>query len=231
MPAHFGRIEGMVAIALFLGVTSGAPVAQSQEATGQMARDMALSRYGASIGLTGDDVIAQMLQRNRLRNQQLQQYSAVRTYEIRNLEGKLAAQAVVRVEYQAPDRKTFSKTSEKGSGIVRHLVFDRLIQSESETSSGREHQNSAITAANYNFTLTGEEEVGQYHCFALEATPKRNEKYLFEGKIWIDAEDFAIVKIVGHPARNRRSRSIGLTSSGNIKEFMVFGFRTVTRRT
>jgi len=84
---------------------------------------------------------------------------------------------------------------------VRHLVFDRLIQSESETSSGREHHNSAITTANYAFTVAGEEEVGPYHCFVLEAFPKRKDKYLFEGKVWIDAEDFAIVKIAGHPAK------------------------------
>jgi hypothetical protein len=151
--------------------------------------------------LTGDEVIAKMLERSRLRNEQLKRYSAVRTYEIRNLDGKLAAQAVVRVDYQAPDKKTFNKTSEKGSGIVRHLVFDRLIQSESETSSGREHHDSAITAANYTFTLAGEEEAGLYHCFVLEVTPKRKEKYLFEGRIWINAEDFAIVKITGHPAK------------------------------
>jgi outer membrane lipoprotein-sorting protein len=194
-------MEGLVMVAFILGMASAAPFAASQDAAGQMAPEMAVSSYGAPVGLTGDDVIAQMLQRNLLRNQQLQQYSAVRTYEIRNLQGKVAAQAVVRVEYRAPDRKTFSKTSEKGSSIVRHLVFDRLIQSESETSSGAEHRNSAITAENYTFTLAGEDEVGPYHCFVLEATPKRKEKYLFEGKIWIDAEDFAIVKIAGHPAR------------------------------
>ena len=57
--------------------------------------------------------------------------------------------------------------------IVRHLVFDRLIQSE--TSAGREHHNSAITAANYSFLLIGEEEVGPYDCFILEAIPKRKD--------------------------------------------------------
>ena len=201
MAAQFRRIEGLVVVAFILGVASAGPLAESQEAGGQIARERALSSYRAPVGLKGDEVIAQMLQRNLLRNRQLQQYSAVRTYEIRNLEGKLAAQAVVYVEYRAPDKKTFSKTSEKGSGIVRHLVFDRLIQSESETSSGREHRNSAITTANYTFTLAGEEEVGLYHCFVLEAIPKRKEKYLFEGRVWIDAEDFAIVKIAGHPAK------------------------------
>ena len=201
MAAHFGRIEELVAVAFILGAASAAPIAESQDAAGGIAQQAALSTYGAPAGLTGDDVIAQMLQRNLLRNQQLQQYSAVRTYEIRNLEGKVAAQAVVRVEYRAPDKKAFSKTSEKGSSIVRHLVFDRLIQSESETSSGREHHNSAITTTNYTFTLAGEEEVGSYHCFVLEAMPKRKDKYLFEGKIWIDTEDFAVVKITGRPAK------------------------------
>jgi outer membrane lipoprotein-sorting protein len=201
MAADFGRIEKWVLVAFILGVLSAAPLAKTQDGAGQMAQQTALSSYRDPVSLTGDEIIAQMIQRNLARNQELRQYTAVRTYEIRNLEGKLAAQAVVRVEYQAPDKKTFSKTSEKGSGIVRHLVFDRLIQSESETSSGREHHNSAITTANYTFTLAGQEEVGPYRCFVLEAIPKRKDKYLFEGKIWIDAEDFAVVKIEGHPAK------------------------------
>ena len=201
MAAHIGRIERLVVVAFILEAASASPVTKAQSFAGPIIRESGLSDYSAPAGLTGDDVIARMLERNRLRNEQLRRYSAVRTYEIRNPEGKLAAQAVVRVEYQAPDKKIFNKTSEKGSGIVRHLVFDRLMQSETETSSGREHHDSAITTANYTFTLAGEEDLGPYHCFVLEAAPKREEKYLFEGKIWIDAEDFAIVRIAGHPAK------------------------------
>jgi len=201
MTGHGRRIEGLVAIALILGAGSAASVAVSQAFAGQTTQEMAFSSTSAPASRTGDEVIAKMLERNRLRNEQLQRYSAVRTYEIKNAEGKLAAQAMVRVEYWAPDKKTFSNIFEKGSGIVRHLVFDRLIQSETETSSGQEHRNSAITTANYTFSLSGEEDVGPYHCFVVEATPKRKEKYLFEGKIWIDAEDFAVVKIAGHPAK------------------------------
>lgn len=201
MAIHVGRVRKLAAISFVLGATSVASMAQGQSLVSQPPTEDTRLTYSARVGLTGDDVVARMLEHNRLRNEQLRQYSAVRTYEIRNSEGKLAAQAVVRVDYQAPDRKTFKKTSEKGSGLVRHLVFDRLIQSESETSSGREHRNSAITTANYTFTLSGEEDVGPYHCFVLEAAPKSREKYLFEGKIWINAQDFAIVKIAGHPAK------------------------------
>ncbi len=201
MAIQVGQWKRWVVIAFVFGATPAASIAQSQGFASQRVEEAAPSGYTAPVRLTGDDIIARMLERSRLRNEQLQGYSAVRTYEIRNIQGKLAAQAVVRVDYQAPDKKTFNKTSEEGSAIVRHLVFDRLIQSESETSSGREHHDSAITTANYTFTLEEEVEVGPYHCFVLEASPKRKDKYLFEGKIWIDAEDFAIVKIAGHPAK------------------------------
>jgi outer membrane lipoprotein-sorting protein len=201
MRIHFERFAKLVTILFVLGVTSLASVAQGQSYASETTEVGARLTDAASVGLTSDEIVAKMLARNHLRNEQLRRYSAVRTYEIRNLEGKSAAQAVVRVDYEAPDKKTFNKTSEKGSGIVRHLVFDRLIQSEGETSAGREHHDSAITAANYTFRLTGEEEVGSYHCFVLEATPKRKDKYLFEGKIWIETEDFAVAKIAGHPAK------------------------------
>ena len=202
MAVQAGRWETCAVLTVVLAAASTATMAQSQSFAGKPPSEETVpSSYSPPASLTGDDIIAKMLERNRLRNEQLQRYSAVRTYEIRNLEGKLAAQAVVRVDYAAPDKKTFKKTYEKGSVIVRHLVFDRLLQSEGETSSGREHRDSAITAANYAFTLAGEEDVGPNHCFVLEATPKRKDKYLFEGKIWVDTGDFAIVKIAGHPAK------------------------------
>ncbi len=140
MTGNGRRIEGLVAIVFVLGTTSVASIAQDRSSASQTAAEEARLTYSAPVGLTGDGIVAKMLERNRLRNEQLRRYSAVRTYDIRNPEGKLAAQALVRVDYRAPDKKTFNKTSEKGSGIVRHLVFDRLMQSESETSSGREHQ-------------------------------------------------------------------------------------------
>jgi hypothetical protein len=49
--------------------------------------------------------------------------------------------------------------------------------------------------------LLGEQQVGPYHCFVVRAIPKRPDKYLFEGKVWIDAEDYAVVRIAGHPAK------------------------------
>lgn len=203
MGIQAGRWMLLVALAVDLGATSASSMAQRQAFASPPTKIDETPAGGMSspARVSTDDVIAKMLERNRLRSDALHRYSELRTYEIKNSEGKLAAEAVVRVTYKAPDTKTFHKTSEEGSRIVRHLVFDRLMQSEGETTSGQEHHNSAITTANYNFALAGEADLGPYHCFVLEATPKRHDKYLFEGTIWVDAQDFAIVQIAGHPAK------------------------------
>lgn len=198
-------IPQRVAIAAIL-LLAAASSARAQDAPGQgptaaLVEERVSTSAPPAEAPSGDEIIAQLLLHNRLRDAQLEHYSVVRTYEVRNHEGKLSAQEVVRMEYQAPGNKTFQKTSEKGSGKVRHMVFDRLMESESETAAGREHHDSALTPANYTFTRIGEEDLGPYHCYVVQATPKRQDKYLFEGSIWIDAQDFAVVKITGHPAK------------------------------
>jgi hypothetical protein len=176
--------------------------AQGQQSAFAGSGDAAVAVSTALVGeAAANEIVSKLLSENKRRNELLQSYSVTRTYEIRTHEGKLAAQTVVQMEYRAPDVKTFEKTSEKGSGIVRRLVFDRLMDSESESSSGKQHRDSALTPANYEFHFAGQEEVGPYHCFVLEVTPKRKDKYLFEGRIWIESRDFAVVKIAGHPAK------------------------------
>jgi hypothetical protein len=151
--------------------------------------------------VAANQIVSKLLVENERRKESLQHYTVVRTYEIRTKEGRLDAQAVVRMEYRAPDVKTFEKTSEKGSAIVRHLVFDGLMNSETETSSGKQHHDSALTPANYVFHLAREEDLGPHHCFVLDVVPKRKDKYLFEGTIWIESREFAVAKIDGHPAK------------------------------
>src|SRR4029077_9367770 len=152
-------------------------------------------------GVSGDEIFRALLQHNDMRNVELKQYSAVRTYQVRNPSGKVYARQVVQLDYRAPDTKMFITTFEEGSGLVRHMVFKRLIESETDAAAGKEHHDSSITPANYSFDLLGEEQAGPYYCFVIQATPKRQDKYLFEGTIWIDVQDFAIAKIAGHPAK------------------------------
>ena len=152
-------------------------------------------------GGSANDIMSKVLKENERRSERLRGYKVTRMYQIITPEGKVAAQTIAQMEYRAPGAKRFEKTSEKGSLIVRHLVFDRLMESESDSASGKRRQESALTPANYDFRFTGEEDIGPYHCYVLEAVPKRKDKYLFEGRIWVESHDFAVARIEGHPAK------------------------------
>jgi hypothetical protein len=146
-------------------------------------------------------LFSELLTHNELRNAALASYTEQRTYQVTDLTGRVRAQEIGQMEYRAPDKKTFATTSESGSVLVRRLALNPLIASEIDAASGRQHHDSAITPANYTLELLGEQQLGPYRCIIARAKPKRPDKYLFEGKVWIDSEDFAVVRITGHPAK------------------------------
>ena len=152
-------------------------------------------------GVTESQIFAELIAHNERRKSALLDYTSLRTYRVVDLKGKVHAEEIGRMEFRAPDKKTFVVTSESGSGLIRRLALKPLIASEIETAAGKEHHDSAIAPENYTLDLLGEQQVGSYHCFVAQAVPKRRDKYLFEGKVWIDREDYAVVRIEGHPAK------------------------------
>ena len=148
-----------------------------------------------------DQLFAELAARNEMRKAALLDYTVQRTYQVVDLNGKVHAEETGQMQFRAPDQKTFAATSATGSGLIRRMALNPLISSEIEAAAGKTHHDSAITPANYSLELLGEQQVGAYHCFVAKAIPKRKEKYLFEGTLWIDADDYAIVRIEGHPAK------------------------------
>src|ERR1700730_18127026 len=198
------RARRLLLIVLLVALAAYAAQPMSPYAQSESARDAPEAPAQVdppTPGMSGDEIFRELLEHNDMRNAELKRYSAIRTYSVTNASGKLYARQIVQVDHRAPDTKVFTTTFEEGSGLVRHMVFKRLIESETDTAVGKEHHDSSITPANYSFELVGEERVGPYYCFVIRAAPKRQDKYLFEGTIWIDAQDFAIVKIAGHPAK------------------------------
>ncbi len=176
-------------------------ILSGHQPSGEPPEDDALAARSSPGGITSDKLFSKLLEHNRAREAHLQQYSLVRTYALKDDKGKLYAKEVVLMRYRAPDRKTFVPTVEEGSRIVRALVFRRLMESEADAAAGRPRRDSSISPENYDLRLVGQEDVDGYKCFVVEAVPKRRDKYLFEGTIWIDAREFAIVRIAGRPAK------------------------------
>jgi len=152
-------------------------------------------------GVNESQLLAELAAHNEKRKSSLHDYTELRTYQIIDLRGKVHAEKIGRMEFLSPDKKTFTVTSESGSGLVRNMALNPLIKSEIEAAVGKEHHDSAISADNYSLNLLGEQQVGPYRCFVAEAQPKRQDKYLFAGKLWIDVDDYSVVRIEGHPAK------------------------------
>jgi hypothetical protein len=152
-------------------------------------------------GFTPDQIFTELATHNELRKSALHGYTATRTYQVLDLKGKVHAVEIGKMEFLAPDRKVFTVTSESGSGMIRRMALNPLVSSEIAAAAGQEHRDSTISPENYSLELIGEQLVGPYHCLVAKAVPKRQDKYLFEGKIWIDTDDYAVVRIEGHPAK------------------------------
>ena len=96
MSQRQAQLTRLLALALLLGVLMMAPVGARQSFVGETAKEEASANSRTVDGLAGDEVVTRMIERNRLRNEHLQSYSAVRKYEIRNPDGRVSAEAIVR---------------------------------------------------------------------------------------------------------------------------------------
>ena len=201
VPAYRRRqFCSILTLALLAGTLLPAP-AVSQEASAPEAQLREATLQPARADASAERIFAELISHNEARNAALRSYSALRSYAVSDPKGKVHAQEQVQVNYRAPDTKSFTTISGKGSPLVRQLVLHGLMNSEAETTSGKKHRDSTINNANYTFSLLGEQDLGANHCFVVQATPTRSDKYLFEGRVWIDTQDYAIVQIAGHPAK------------------------------
>jgi hypothetical protein len=156
-----------------------------------------------SAPFSADEVMQRVVRMNQLRANALESYSSVRSYHlVCHCLSHKEADMVVRAEYEAPNKKIFTIISESGSGTVRSRVFKKLLEAEQESMREENQQRSAITPQNYTFQLTDYQKINGNEFYVLEVRPLSKNKFLFRGRIWVDAKDFAIAQVEGEPAVN-----------------------------
>jgi hypothetical protein len=154
-------------------------------------------------GMPGvDDVISAMLQKEADRRTAFEGYSGVRTYVLENEAHHKRAEMTVRIECHPDGTKEFEVLSSTGWGGARKHVFPRLLEAEAAASKPGSGDDSRVTPENYSFSMIGSEEIDGRTAYAIEVTPRVPKKYLIRGTIWVDATDYAIVRMQGSPAKN-----------------------------
>jgi len=151
---------------------------------------------------SADEIVAKMIQRDAERRSQLQGYTSVRRYVLENVKHHKQAEMLVRMVCHQDGSKEFDIISSSGWGGARKHVFPRLLEAETEASRPGDREDSRITPQNYSFRILRAGEIAGRRAYVIEVIPKKQTKYLMRGTIWLDAEDFAIVRIEGEPAKN-----------------------------
>jgi outer membrane lipoprotein-sorting protein len=154
----------------------------------------------AAVALPANDIVSRLLLRNAERTANLARFTSTRNYDV-SYNGIAHKQASMQVTASYDHgHKTFSIVSESGSKLLLDHVLHKLLTSEQEADATRNQ--TALTPDNYDFSLVGSESKDGRNCYVLEVTPKRKNKYLYSGKVWVDAKDFAVTHVEAHPAVN-----------------------------
>jgi hypothetical protein len=195
------RVNAFLLVAMFLLVTASGVAATSmlnQEGSdSQVVGPLEPLRSA----VTGNVILSELVAHNQRRSGALLEYTAVKRHQMIDSSGEMYAEEIAHIKYQAPDRKTVVVTSENSWGPAGRFTLDQLIVGVIEASAGGDDGDGSITPENYKLVPLGEQQVGSFHCFVVQAIPKRKENDLFEGKIWIDLQDYAIVRIEGHSVK------------------------------
>ena len=150
--------------------------------------------------LSTDVLVVKMLEHDAQREAQLTGYTATRHYLI--VHKRSRAEMKVELTCAGDGVKEFKILSESGSFAIRTLVFHRMLKEETEASRPETRKITRITPSNYDFRLLGRDVVDGHPAYVLQVAPRHDNKYLIDGRIWVDADDYSIVRIEGRPARN-----------------------------
>jgi len=158
--------------------------------------------------LSTEEIVSNLVRRNLERARALGAYQGIRTYrlEYHGFPSSRSAEMVVDVSYRAPGTKEASKEftirSESGSKLLIERVFKRMLQSEREAVTEGNQRGVALNRDNYTFSLVGQEKTPGGSVYILSVEPRTQNKLLYRGRIWVDATDFAVMRIEGEPSKN-----------------------------
>lgn len=150
---------------------------------------------------TAEEIVTRMTAHDLARQSSIEGYAGMRRYVLENHEFHKRAEMLVQVQGDKDGTKHFDVVSEDGWKAAHKHVLHKMLESETETSRPEKRSGARLNAENYEFSFVRTELAAGRTAYVLEVRPKRSDKYLFDGRIWVDAEDYALVRAEGKPAK------------------------------
>lgn len=159
---------------------------------------VAVSHGGGPGASPTEAILRRLAEAERWREANLQSYEVTR---LCLLTGDRFEHAEMnqRLLYTYPGRKQIDIISTGGSSFLQKRVFSRVIQAELEASGDEMRNRVKISPCNYEFRYAGPGSAEGRACHTFDIKPRCRNKFLIEGRIWVDAEDAAIIRVEGRP--------------------------------
>jgi len=115
-------------------------------------------------------------------------YEVTREYKVfRGDDKQPTSEVMTQIDFVPPDMKTYKIIGTRGNSRGEKMVREIL---DRETESAKRGPGSEISRANYDFLFVGQENFGIVPEYILRIVPKRKDKYLLQGQIWVNASTF-----------------------------------------
>jgi hypothetical protein len=124
-------------------------------------------------------------------------YTVTRSYRLfHDDEREPVSQTVAEVTFVPPSTKKYEVKQSSGIARGQKMVRDIL-----DLESVPAQSSSEISRRNYEFVFLQQEKLGDVPTYLLRMIPKRKQKDLLNGLVWVDTRTYRIQRIEGTPAK------------------------------
>ena len=158
----------------------------------------------ACLPIPGEQIVQLLVAKNAERAANLPAFKSTRSYRVDygGFGGSRDAEMIVEMEFTPPRTKNFTVVKKTGSNLLNDRVIKKLMDEEKLALEAENLKKTALDESNYEFVLQGCEVTSRGSAYVFQVEPKGKSKYLYRGKIWVDAQDYAVERIEAEPAKN-----------------------------
>jgi len=145
-------------------------------------------------------IVVRMAQARVENRARFRPYTVTRDYKLFDKERHdPKSQVTADVAFVPPNLVQYAIEQTNGTGWGEKIVL-RILANEAKIT--KEYAATEISPANYGFRFLREEDVEGQRCYVLELLPKRKDKHLLRGNIWVDANTYLLRRAEGEPAKS-----------------------------
>jgi hypothetical protein len=158
---------------------------------------LAIAQEAAPTSTMPLDAIIQSIQTAQAAVRPQTSYQIIREYRLFGAkDSKANSEVVAEINFRPPASRGYTIQRSSGSGRGVQLVR-RILDHEVEITSRNSKASSAVSRDNYAFHYIGEATLDGQSCYVLGLKPKRAEKDLIAGEVWVDKHSFLVRQIQG----------------------------------